>query len=84
MIPKSYKPASWHCVLPVDPGGCMGLGFNVAGEVIRLRLSVDDVRKLAGAIVGYLPETITQEQRVREAAETMLLAANSYIKGRPE
>ena len=59
MIPESYQSATWRNVTPVDADGCMGVGFNVGDQVVRLKLSVESVRSLLGAAGDYL-DTISQ------------------------
>lgn len=55
-LPPIYKQATWRNVTPVDDGFReLGVGFDLAtGETIRMRLSVDHAKHLAGAISGYL------------------------------
>lgn len=55
-LPETYEAAEWRCTLPVDPvAHAAGIGFTKPdGSVIRLMLSVDDARQLAGSLSAYL------------------------------
>jgi hypothetical protein len=54
-IPSSYLPCTWRCVTPIDDAWReIGVAFNLAGGVTRLRLSVEHARHLSESIAHYL------------------------------
>ncbi len=53
-IPESYKDAKWRNTLPVDNGE-IGIGFEIDGEIIRLRLSLESAKHLSETLIEYLP-----------------------------
>lgn len=55
LLPGSYLPATWHCTLPVDAQGRLGLAFRLeTGEVLRLALDLGCARSAAETLAFYL------------------------------
>ena len=50
---KRYMDASARNVTPMDGDGCIGIGLTLdGGEVVRLRLSVESIVWLFGAVLS--------------------------------
>jgi len=49
-IPDAYRPAEWRNVTGVDANGCVGIGFDLPDEVIRLRLDFKHLLILANEL----------------------------------
>lgn len=61
-IPPIYQASTWRNTTPVDAGE-IGVGFDVSGSAIRLRLSLADARHLSDSIADYLRSKMGKQQR---------------------
>lgn len=54
-LPRSYVPATWRNVTPVDAeAGAIGIGLNLPSGTVRVALALDGARQLAEALTEYL------------------------------
>ncbi len=51
-LPASYRPAAWHCTLPVDRAiGRLGIGFTDGeGNVVRLAVDLVSAQSLVASL----------------------------------
>lgn len=55
ILPDSYRLATFRNITPITGDAHLGLGFDVEGEPVRLRLSVRQAVHVLEALRDYLP-----------------------------
>lgn len=61
---NAYKLAGWRNTLPVDNEKMIRLGFDLDGEVIRIKLPLSDAEQLIDSISDYIRDHSTKSHGI--------------------